>query len=91
MAHEKEIGGKDLESHTPARINYFRRVYDQAAVNDDIINAHYDGSGTEDDPYVVAWLEDDPVNPMNFPSSHKWFITALEAIATLVSPPIYNL
>ncbi|ROW15670.1 hypothetical protein VPNG_02144 [Cytospora leucostoma] len=83
MAHEKEIGGKDLESHAPARINYFRRVLDQAAVNDDIINAHYDGSGTEDDPYVVAWLEDDPVNPMNYPAAHKWFITALEAIATL--------
>lgn len=74
---------KDVESGRIARIPHFRRVYDQAAVNDDIINAHYDGSGTDEDPYIVAWLDDDPVNPMNYSTSLKWTITMLVAIATL--------
>lgn len=74
---------KDVESGRIARIPHFKRVYDQAAVNDDIVNAHYDGSGTDEDPYIVAWLDDDPVNPMNYPTSLKWTITMLVAIATL--------
>ncbi|KAF9639434.1 Major facilitator superfamily [Lasiodiplodia theobromae] len=74
---------KDVESGRIARISHFKRVFDQAAINDDIINAHYEGAGTEEDPYIVAWLDDDPVNPMNYPIVVKWTITALVAIATL--------
>ncbi|OJD35687.1 mfs multidrug transporter [Diplodia corticola] len=74
---------KDVESGRIARIPHFKRVLDQAAVNDDIINAHYEGSGTDEDPYIVAWLDDDPVNPMNYPIAVKWTITGLVAIATL--------
>ncbi|EKG16620.1 Major facilitator superfamily [Macrophomina phaseolina MS6] len=74
---------KDVESGRIARIPHFKRVLDQAAVNDDIINAHYDGSGTDEDPYIVVWLDDDPVNPMNYPIAVKWTITMLVAVATL--------
>ncbi|KAH7063510.1 major facilitator superfamily domain-containing protein [Macrophomina phaseolina] len=74
---------KDVESGRIARIPHFKRVLDQAAVNDDIINAHYDGSGTGEDPYIVVWLDDDPVNPMNYPIAVKWTITMLVAVATL--------
>ena len=84
MAHERDME-KDAESQRPARISHFKRVFDQSIVNDSIINAQYDGSGTEEDPYVVVWLDDDPVNPMNYPVAKKWFITMLVAIATLVS------
>lgn len=76
---------KDTESHRPARIGHFKRVLYQDAINSDIQNAHYEGSGTEEDPYVVTWLEHDPVNPMEFPTSKKWSITMLVAVATLVS------
>lgn len=76
---------KDLESHRPAPISHFKRVLDQGAVNSDIQNAHYPGSGTEQDPYIVTWLDNDPVNPMNYPDSKKWGITMLVALATLVS------
>ncbi|KUI56407.1 hypothetical protein VP1G_03701 [Cytospora mali] len=82
MTHEKNME-KDVESRRPARINHFKRVLDQSIVNDDILHAHYAGFGTEEDPYVVVWLEDDPVNPMNYPVSRKWFITMLVAVATL--------
>ncbi|KAJ4418853.1 hypothetical protein N0V82_005299 [Gnomoniopsis sp. IMI 355080] len=74
---------KDLESHRPAPISHFKRVLDQGAVNSDIQNAYYPGSGTEQDPYIVSWLDNDPVNPMNYPAIKKWGITMLVALATL--------
>lgn len=74
---------KDLESHRIAPISHFKRVLDQAAINSDIQNAHYPGSGTEQDPYIVSWLENDPVNPMNYSNFKKWGITLLVALATL--------
>jgi hypothetical protein len=76
---------KDSESHRPAHISHITRILHQDAINSDIQNAHYEGSGTEEDPYVVEWLDYDPVNPMEFPIMKKWAITMLVAIATLVS------
>lgn len=76
---------KDTESHRPARISHFKRVLTQGALNPDIKNAHYEGSGTEEDPFVVSWLDHDPVNPMEYSNTMKWSITMLVALATLVS------
>jgi hypothetical protein len=74
---------KDLESSQTGRISHFKRVFDQAALTDDIINASYKGAGTEKDPYIVTWIDNDPVDPMNYPQALKWFIVMLVAIATL--------
>lgn len=74
---------KDEESFRHGRISHFTRVINQAPLTDDIINAIYEGSGAEEDPYIVQWLNDDPVNPMNYPVTTKWAITVLVAIATL--------
>jgi hypothetical protein len=74
---------KDLESDRPERISHFKRVFDQAALTDDVINASYKGAGTQTDPYIVTWIDDDPVNPMNYPQWLKWMIVSLVAIATL--------
>lgn len=75
---------KDLESHRPAPIGHFKRILTQGVVNSDIQNAHYNGSGTEEDPFIVSWLDHDPVNPMNYSSIKKWGITMMVALATLV-------
>jgi hypothetical protein len=74
---------KDAESGRSGRISHFQRVLHQGVLNDDIISHHYKGSGTESDPYVVIWIENDAVNPMNYPTALKWSITMLVAIATL--------
>lgn len=74
---------KDVEAGHPSRISHFQRVLHQGAVNDDIVNHPYKGSGTSEDPFVVTWLDDDPVNPMNYPLALKWTITLLVAVATL--------
>lgn len=58
-------------------------VIDQGAVTQEVIDHPYPGSGTEEDPYAVTWLPNDPRNPMQFANSTKWFITMLAAISTL--------
>ncbi|KZT30282.1 MFS general substrate transporter [Neolentinus lepideus HHB14362 ss-1] len=40
------------------------------------------GSGTEEDPYVLDWEENDARNPQNFSAKRKWFIVAVVAMAT---------
>ncbi|KZM25906.1 transmembrane transport [Ascochyta rabiei] len=75
--------GKDLEAGRSGHISHFQRVLHQGVLNDDIINHPYQGSGTEDDPFVVSWLEDDPVNPLNYSLTLKWCITMMVAVATL--------
>lgn len=74
---------KDTESGRPGRISHFQRVLHQGILTDEIISHHYKGSGTEEDPFAVSWLENDPVNPMNYSTTMKWCITMLVAIATL--------
>lgn len=80
----KEDGVSDtIEPSGPTKIPYWRMVFDQGAVTQDIIDHPYSGSGTEDDPYAVIWIPDDPRNPLNYSQVKKWSITMLVAIATL--------
>ena len=74
---------KDPESGRSGRISHFTRVRHQGVLNDDILNHPYKGSGTKDDPFLVTWIENDPINPMNYPVALKWSITMLVAVATL--------
>lgn len=74
---------KDVEAGKPTRIPHFRQVFDQAGITPEVQQWDYDGSGTEDDPYVVTWIHDDPRNPMLYSQTKKWSITMLVAFATL--------
>lgn len=74
---------KDHESGRSGRIPHVQRVFNQGVLNNDIINYPYRGSGTENDPFLVTWIDNDPVNPMNYSDAMKWSITMLVAIATL--------
>lgn len=71
------------ESPVPTKIPYWRMVIDQGIVTQEIIDYPYPGSGTDEDPYVVTWIANDPRNPMLFSQLTKWTITMLVAIATL--------
>ncbi|KAL7627060.1 hypothetical protein AAE478_003836 [Parahypoxylon ruwenzoriense] len=48
-----------------------------------VTSFQYRGSGTDDDPYLVTWIPDDPRNPMNFDAFTRWLITGVAAFATL--------
>lgn len=71
------------EKAAPTKISHMRQVFDQGVLTPEIIDYPYEGSGTEDDPYVVQWIPDDPRNPMLYSPLKKWSITMLVAIATL--------
>ncbi|KAF2500589.1 MFS general substrate transporter [Lophium mytilinum] len=74
----------DVESgRGPSSVPHWKLVIDQGLVTPEVLKWDYDGAGTEDDPYVVDWIDNDPRNPMLFSQVKKWSITMLVAIATL--------
>src|SRR5215471_2790355 len=73
----------DGESPKPKAIPHWRQVVDQGAVTPEIVSYPYPGSGTDDDPFVVQWIPNDPRNPMLFSAMKKWSITFIVSIATL--------
>jgi hypothetical protein len=62
---------------------HLRLVASQSHITPRVLEHQYSGSGTEEDPYIVEFLHNDPRNPRNFPALRKWTITVLVAIATL--------
>jgi hypothetical protein len=76
--------GTDLESQqNKAKSSHFSLILDQAGITDAVLNYKYTGEGTTESPYLVEFLPIDPRNALNFSQSKKWFITILQAIATL--------
>jgi hypothetical protein len=57
-------------------------VIDQTHVTDAVLHWPYKGSGTEESPYVVEYIENDRRNPMLFPMWKKWIITILVAFVS---------
>jgi multidrug resistance protein len=73
----------DFEQQSSRKIPYFRRVYDQVPLTQEIIDWPYEGDGTPDDPYIVDWIENDPVNPQNLHYSTKWLLMVVLGISML--------
>lgn len=71
------------EAPRPSKIPFWRTVWDQKIVTDEVINFPYDGTGTPEDPYAVSWIPQDPRNPMNWGHIKKWSITFLASFITL--------
>lgn len=75
-SHLESAGG-------PTRVSHWRLVREQGLVTPEVLKWNYDGAGTEEDPHVVVWIDNDPRNPMLWSKVKKWTITMLLAIATL--------
>jgi len=69
--------------HAQEKVPHWRLVWSQTLVTDAVLNHQYKGSGTEDDPYLVEFIPNDPRNPMEWGQVKKWFIVMTVAIATL--------
>ncbi|CAH0021305.1 unnamed protein product [Clonostachys rhizophaga] len=55
---------------------------DKAPTATDVEKSHvFDGQGTEEDPFVVEFVKDDPENPMNWGQFRKWFITTIVTLS----------
>ncbi|KAI9902272.1 hypothetical protein N3K66_004089 [Trichothecium roseum] len=65
------------------KIPYWRLVADHTGITEEVKAFRYPGSGTQEDPFLVSWIPNDPRNPMNFSIGLKWFITLVTSITTL--------
>ncbi|KAK5072429.1 hypothetical protein LTR51_005065 [Lithohypha guttulata] len=71
------------QHHVKEKVPHWRLVWSQTLLTDAVINHKYKGNGTEEDPYVVEFIPNDPRNPMEFGQVKKWFIVMTMAVATL--------
>ncbi|KAJ6125718.1 hypothetical protein N7523_003338 [Penicillium sp. IBT 18751x] len=78
-----EALGAGGEALFPSKIPFWRLIFDQKVITQDVAQHPYPGSGTEEDPYAVTWIPNDPRNPMNFRNITKWAITILVSFVTL--------
>ncbi|KAF7165348.1 hypothetical protein CNMCM5623_009553 [Aspergillus felis] len=72
-----------IEPVQPTRIPHWRLLFDQGVLTQEIIDYSFAGSGTEEDPYLVTWILNDPRNPLEFSMTKKWLYTMVMAWATL--------
>ncbi|KAL4861470.1 hypothetical protein BDV12DRAFT_208005 [Aspergillus spectabilis] len=60
-----------------AEDSYWRLIVDQAYMTCAIQNWEYRGAGTEEDPYVIGWIDNDRRNPTNLAPWIKWGIVVI--------------
>lgn len=65
------------------KASHWQLVSSHALLTPAVLNHKYNGSGTEEDPYQVEFIPNDPRDPMGFAMWKKWAITLLVAFATL--------
>lgn len=75
---------RDIEPTIPAIISYWSLLTDQHVVTREVLAYEYQGAGTENDPFRVAWISNDPRNPMQFSVARKIIIVLATGFATLV-------
>ncbi|KAJ4380648.1 hypothetical protein N0V86_004008 [Didymella sp. IMI 355093] len=82
-AAEPHNSTMDVESGREG-ISHWKMILDQGVITEEIKNWEYEGSGTEEDPYAVEWLPNDPRNPMTFAKTKKWIMAIAVANSVLV-------
>lgn len=87
-AQKQNVDPEKQEQHqechnTKEKVPHWRLVLSQTLITDAVKDYQYKGSGTEDDPYIVTYIPNDPRNPMEFSTAKKWVIVMTVGIATL--------
>ena len=73
----------DTQSVSEREPPHWQVVAPHALITPAVLHHHYNGSGTKDDPHVVEFLPNDPLDFLKFSLVKKWLITLLVAVATL--------
>ena len=77
--------GKVIEESAPRPLSLFRLVVDPARVTQDVLRHPYAGSGTQEDPFIVSYIPNDPGNPFNWSNGTRWTISAIVAVEVLAT------
>ena len=78
-----EVDTRGSLSMSPPTVSHWQLVASHALITPAVLEHQYLGSGTEEDPFIVEFIPNDPRNPMGFPMWKKWAITVMVAFATL--------
>ncbi|KAK6538455.1 hypothetical protein TWF694_010040 [Orbilia ellipsospora] len=81
--HAEQENDPESQGRFGDKIPYWKFIVDQGVLTDSIVSHRFPGSGTEEDPYRVEYIPDDPRNPMSFAPWIKWAITMVVSFATL--------
>ncbi|KAL8810541.1 MAG: hypothetical protein Q9223_007733 [Gallowayella weberi] len=66
------------------KVTHMCLIFSHTLITEDVARYTYPGSGTQDDPFVVDWIPNDPRNPMTgIGKGMKWLITVIMALGTL--------
>lgn len=76
----------DQEKPLPRRktASHWQSLISHGFINEEVRSWHYEGSGTDVDPYAVTWINNDPRDPKGFRASAKWFYTAVSALTLFI-------
>ncbi|KAG6000785.1 hypothetical protein E4U21_005019, partial [Claviceps maximensis] len=84
LSHPAQSSSSSSPKPNPKpRHSHWSLLFDQAGVDDEVLNHRYAGQGTLESPFLVEFLPDDARNPMTFSPAYKWTITFTTAVSTL--------
>ncbi|KAJ5281481.1 Major facilitator superfamily domain general substrate transporter [Penicillium angulare] len=72
--------GKSIPS---SQLSLYQLVLSQDTIADNVLHHHWEGAGTEEDPYLVDWLSVDVRDPHQMQTWLKWSIRTLQAASFL--------
>lgn len=72
------------ESAVRSRIPWLTRLTVQGYATHDMLKANYEGAGTEYDPYLVTFVDNDPVNPAEFSWWKRWIVCLVAGFVTFI-------
>ncbi|KAI1626139.1 major facilitator superfamily transporter [Exophiala viscosa] len=64
-------------------ISLWRLVFSYTIISPAVLTHVYEGKGRDDDPFIVDYLLDDPVNPYNWPTWRRWMSVCIIGFGTL--------
>lgn len=77
---------KSLNQQPSEGASHWQLLSLRGVVTNDILNSkEYEGSGTESEPYIISFLDNDPGDPKQLPRWKKWTIVATVSLVTFIA------
>ena len=73
-----EAGQHDM----PARIPWLKMLTVQSVITPEILAHKWEGEGTEEEPYLISFFDNDPGDPLQFPSWLQWTLCGAAGYVT---------
>lgn len=73
-----------VEATTRSQIPFWHQIWNSIGITPEVRNWKYNGSGTQDDPYIVTWIDQDPRDPMRYSALTRWSLMMLCAMCALL-------